>query len=58
MAIVASLESQSKALANLSLHSQRLSAIRKTVIQLRDFKMSATNRKNTTCTTFWTSWNV
>jgi DNA-binding TFAR19-related protein (PDSD5 family) len=39
MAIVASLESQSKALANLSLHSQRLSRqFEKTVIQLRELQ--------------------
>jgi hypothetical protein len=39
MAIVASLESQSKALANLSLHSQRLSRqFEKTVAQLRELQ--------------------
>ncbi len=39
MAIVASLESQSKALANLSLHSQRLSRqFEKTAEQLRDLQ--------------------
>jgi hypothetical protein len=39
LAIVASLESQSKALANLSLHSQRLSRqFEKTVAQLRDLQ--------------------
>jgi hypothetical protein len=39
MAMVASLESQSKALANLSLHSQRLSRqFERTVTQLRDLQ--------------------
>jgi hypothetical protein len=39
MSIVASLESQSKALSNLSLHSQRLSRqFEKTVAQLRDLQ--------------------
>jgi len=39
MAIVASLESQSKALSNLSLHSQRLSRqFERTVAQLRDLQ--------------------
>ena len=39
MSIVAALESQSKALANLSMHSQRLSRqFERTVIQLRDLQ--------------------
>jgi hypothetical protein len=39
MAIAAALESQSKALANLSMHSQRLSRqFERTVIQLREFQ--------------------
>ena len=39
MAIAAALESQSKALANLSLHSQRLSRqFERTVTQLRDLQ--------------------
>jgi hypothetical protein len=41
MSIVASLESQSKALSNLSLHSQRLSRqFERTVAQLRDLQKS------------------
>jgi hypothetical protein len=41
MALVASLESQSKALANLSLHSQRLSRqFERTVAQLRDLQQT------------------
>ena len=48
MAIVAALESQSKTLANLSLHSQRLSRqFDKTVAQLRELqKIRLTNEKN------------
>jgi hypothetical protein len=39
MSIVAALESQSKALANLSMHSQRLSRqFERTVMQLRDLQ--------------------
>jgi hypothetical protein len=39
MSIVAALESQSKALANLSMHSQRLSRqFERTLIQLRDLQ--------------------
>ncbi len=41
MSIAAALESQSKALANLSMHSQRLSRqFERTVIQLRDLQNS------------------
>ena len=48
MAIAASLESQSKALANLSMHSQRLSRqFERTVAQLRDLqKTRQTNEKH------------
>jgi hypothetical protein len=48
MAIVAALESQSKTLANLSLHSQRLSRqFEKTVVQLRELqKIRHAHEKN------------
>jgi hypothetical protein len=46
MAIVASLESQSKALANLSLHSQRLSRqFERTVVQLRELQKTRLARE-------------
>jgi cysteinyl-tRNA synthetase len=46
MAIVASLESQSKALANLSLHSQRLSRqFERTVTQLRELQQTRHSRE-------------
>ena len=47
MSMVASLESQSKALANLSLHSQRLSRqFERTVAQLRDLQNSRRSQEN------------
>jgi len=47
MTIVASLESQSKALSNLSLHSQRLSRqFEKTVAQLRDLQKTRLEKEN------------
>ncbi len=47
MSIVAALESQSKALSNLSLHSQRLSRqFERTVIQLRDLQKTRIEKEN------------
>jgi hypothetical protein len=47
MSIVAALESQSKALANLSMHSQRLSRqFERTVIQLRDLQKTRRAQDN------------
>jgi hypothetical protein len=47
MSIVASLESQSKALSNLSLHSQRLSRqFERTVAQLRDLQKARQMKEN------------
>jgi hypothetical protein len=47
MAIVAALESQSKTLANLSLHSQRLSRqFERTVAQLRDLQKTRRSKEN------------
>jgi len=46
MAIVAALESQSKALSNLSMHSQRLSRqFERTVAQLRDLQKNPPNQE-------------
>ena len=48
MAIVAALESQSKALANLSMHSQRLSRqFERTVTQLRELQKSRRAQEET-----------
>ncbi len=47
MSIVAALESQSKALSNLSLHSQRLSRqFERTVAQLRDLQKTRIEKEN------------
>jgi hypothetical protein len=47
LSIVASLESQSKALSNLSLHSQRLSRqFERTVAQLRDLQKTRLEKEN------------
>ena len=47
MSIVAALESQSKALANLSMHSQRLSRqFERTVTQLRDLQKTRRGQEN------------
>jgi hypothetical protein len=47
MSIVASLEAQSKALSNLSLHSQRLSPqFERTVAQLRDIQKTRLEKEN------------
>jgi hypothetical protein len=47
MSIVAALESQSKALANLSMHSQRLSRqFERTVIQLRELQKARRAQNN------------
>jgi hypothetical protein len=47
MSIVSALESQSKALSNLSLHSQRLSRqFERTVVQLRDLQKTRIEKEN------------
>ena len=57
LAIAASLESQSKALANLSMHTQRLTRqFQSDVTQLRDLQKTRRDQEQRTSITSSTSW--